>query len=282
MVTQEQRDLLQGRSIPTNADAGRDVGFPAGTSQENAFLGSGFKDSNGNPVDISRLQGGTYLFDEAGWPHQVVVKPKSGGGTFTEIERLTAAEAKALGLDGSSPSGPSGPSGPAVDPFAAGKFALQKYDAQLAAHSMTVDQAIAAWQADFDEAIANSNIDITNVGNQLSADTTNAQLAGQRAADIAAAESRLNSEATQRADLTQRILRTSLPEGVTLNLPGAGPVPEQIVNIPNLLSQGLPALSDQFSDLPGNFPVANVQPGTVAPLNGPAFPNLPGVPGLPF
>ena len=183
-----------------------------------------------------------------------------------------------LSAGGSGGSGGGG--GGAGDPFAAGKFALQKYDALLAARQITASEAIARWQADFDEIIANSNIDITNVGNQLNADTTNATLAGQRAADIATGKARLNTEATNRADLTQQILRSSLPQGVSLNLPGAGQVPTHNINVPELLSQGLPSLPDQDAALSDLFPIANVQPGTVAPIDAPAFPTLPPVPGL--
>lgn len=207
--------------------------------------------------------------------------PGSADAIRLSADRKSLTRGSSGGSGGGSGGGGGG-GGAAVDPFAAGKFALQKYDAILAAHGMTVQQAIAAWQADFDEAIANSNIDITNVGNQLAADTTNATLAGQRAADIATNQARLTSEATTRADLTQQILKSSIPTGTTLNLPGAGQVPTHNINIPDLLNQGLPSLPDQFAGLGDLFPKANVQPGTVAPIDASPFPDLPEVPALPF
>lgn len=174
------------------------------------------------------------------------------------------------------------PTGPTGDPFAAGKFALQKYAALLDTREMTVDEAMTAWQADWDEIVSNSNIESTNVGNQLAADTSNATLAGNRAADIALNQSRLNQEATARAQLKNTILKGAVPHGTEVNFSGFGKVPTHPVNLNQMLSGGLPSLAEQFGGLDALFPQANIQPGTVAPVQAPPMPNLPPMPALPF
>ena len=184
----------------------------------------------------------------------------------------------ALGGDGTGTTG----SGPTGDPFAAGYFALAKYQKLYDARAMTVDEAMDAWDADWNEIVSNSNIESTNVANQLAADTSNATLAGNRAADIALNQSRLNQEATERAKLKNTILKGAVPHGTEVNFSGFGKVPTHPINMEQFLSGGIPSLKDQFGGLDALFPRANIQPGTVAPVKAPPMPTLPPMPALPF
>jgi len=162
----------------------------------------------------------------------------------------------------------------APDPLGAASVLLKQYDNEIAAGRLTVDQAKDAFDRDWNEIVSNSNIESTNVSNQLTADTTNASNALRRGEGITQAQGRLNSEATDRARIMQALMLNSLPAGTTVNVQGAGNVPLHHTNVDQLLNQGLPSLASQFSGLDALFPNTQVTPGQVSPIVAPPRPPM--------
>ena len=83
-----------------------------------------------------------------------------------------------------------------------------------------------------------------------------------------AAQQRLQDTATRRGELEFDILKSSLPVGFQLNLGVAGKVPQNIVNVQDILTQGLPPLADQHAAVgQGLNPITGLP--DVAPLQLP-------------
>ncbi|KKL96848.1 hypothetical protein LCGC14_1840410, partial [marine sediment metagenome] len=123
--------------------------------------------------------------------------------------------------------GPSRVGVQAPDSYGAALLRFKHYDALIERGDITAEDAADAWQRDFDEITANSRI----------------------AAERVAAEQRLQDTATRRGELQFDILRSSLPEGTNLNLGPAGVVPSNVVNMQDILTQGLPSLPEQYASI---------------------------------
>lgn len=180
----------------------------------------------------------------------------------------------------------------APDPVGAGSLLLNQFDGQIAAGQLSFQQAKELFDEQWNLIVSNSNIESSNVTNTLTADTTNAgltrdyaQMGQDRAANIATAQGNLNSQVTQRYDTTTRFLPNTLPVGTTVNLPGVGPVPMSTVNLNDLMNQGMPALSDQFSNVNSLFPDVGSAPvvtaGTINPIQAPPPPQFQMPPQMP-
>ncbi len=115
----------------------------------------------------------------------------------------------------------------APDPFGAAVIRADHYDRLVERGELTGEAAADEWQREFDEITANRDI----------------------AAEKFAGLQRLQDTATRRGELEFDILKSSLPVGKSLNLGPFGVVPENRVNIQELLSQGLPPLRTQFQNV---------------------------------
>lgn len=183
-----------------------------------------------------------------GWPwHQF---PDGTAKPFTKQE----AEAAGFGGGGG---GPSRVGVRAPDPLGAATILFRQYDAEIERGTLTADDAAAAWQRDFDEIATNRDI----------------------AAEKFAAQQRLEDTATRRGELEFDILKSSLPIGASLNLGPFGVVPENRVNVQELLTQGLPPLATQFQNVSDELTPITGLPD-VAPLELPDRSLLSQIPGL--
>lgn len=212
--------------------------------------------ATGETANIESLQGPFILQDR----REVVT---DGQGNITSERNLTAAQFDAAtsgsgtGGGGAGGSGPSTVAAKAPDPFGAAVIITDHYDRLVEREEMTAEDAAAAWQRDFDEITGNARI----------------------AAEKFAAQQNLQDTATRRGELEFDILRSSLPTNQQLNLGPFGKVPQNIVNVQDILTQGLPSLASQYQNIGNELTPITGLP-EVAPLQLPDTSLLNQLPGL--
>ncbi len=189
-------------------------------------LGTGYRGAS----DRDKRAGRKFLFAEnVSTGEQTLIEPGAGYTTPDGQSITIGAEGDFFDVDtsGQGTGGPTRVGVQAPDPYGAAFLRFKEYDELIERGEMEADDAAAAWQRDFDEITANRDI----------------------AFDKFNLQSSLQNTATQRGRLEFDILSSSLPEGQSLNLGAAGIVPQNIVNPQDILSQGLPPLSELYGNI---------------------------------
>ncbi len=197
--------------------------------------------------EVVRIPPGSYIGNDK-------KRYELGGRGITQGGNVSQSDydaARGSGAGGAGGGGPTRVGVQAPDPYGAALIKFKEYDALIERGEMTADDAKDAWQRDFDEAVTNRDIA-----------TNRFQL-----------QSGLQDTATRRGELEFDILRSSLPEGQSLNLGPAGIVPQNLVNVQELLSQGLPPLSELYGNIGNELGPLTGLPG-VAPLELPPAPDF--------
>jgi len=246
---------IEGSEFWTYADGSTSPKTSAQTEAGGSFVGDTVVGPNGTlwPIGdrpgalpgaapgLSDTAGGTNIGNMSGLGQFLTVTDPDTGKTFDLPPgqyQLGSGDAISVGPNGLASSidpkllagdsgGPSRVGVQAPDPYGAALLRFKHYDALIERGDITAEDAADAWQRDFDEITANSRI----------------------AAERVAAEQRLQDTATRRGELQFDILRSSLPEGTNLNLGPAGVVPSNVVNMQDILTQGLPSLPEQYASI---------------------------------
>jgi hypothetical protein len=266
--------------------AGGDETFPPAETTAKVD-GATIFDADGNPVGVIRApgpEGGAWVIQNLDGS----TRPLTGGpyniGAGKAVWVTDQGEVLSTGqLKDSSGTGGSGGTvvgSAAPDPVGAATIWLTYYQNQVANRKMTYDAAFEAWKGKVEEIFKNADIEAANVANKLQADIQNAtvglgydqlgfsykELEQKRAEAMAAQQLGIQGQATERGRIMAQLLPYSLPKGVTMNLPGAGAVPENLVNPAEDLFGGLPSLKSMYEEIPEMFPTVGLPPPRPAPI----------------